>query len=135
MSESRLYCFLLELMAGIEPATFSLRVRCSTIEPHQQALSFCCHIAAVSKTALKFYHYGEALSRKIRRFGGGRERLIRNVLKNAHLWRNDKNIAVSGGGNIGRNGRFYTLHRRSIIGRSSRFHHDCEAYGTESSRP
>ena len=32
-------------------------------------------------------------------------------------------------------GRFYTLHRRSIIGRSSRFHHDCEAYGTESSRP
>ena len=26
----------LELMVGIEPTTFSLRVRCSTIEPHQQ---------------------------------------------------------------------------------------------------
>lgn len=27
--------FVLELMVGIEPTTFSLRVRCSAIEPHQ----------------------------------------------------------------------------------------------------
>ncbi len=27
--------FILELVVGIEPTTFSLRVRCSAIEPHQ----------------------------------------------------------------------------------------------------
>ena len=29
-------CDELELMVGIEPTTFSLRVRCSAIEPHQR---------------------------------------------------------------------------------------------------
>ncbi len=30
----------LELMVGIEPTTFSLRVRCSAIEPHQRIRLF-----------------------------------------------------------------------------------------------
>ena len=55
--------YFLELVTGIEPATCSLRMSCSAIEPHQQILSFYYRIIINKVTVFckLFLKYGKKL--------------------------------------------------------------------------